>query len=140
MKKDHNVLLCRIVGMVLSVAVLIPGAANAGPPFRTDDPEPVEYQHYEFTHSQRAPTSAATRQGSGRRRTNSTTVSFRMGNFTLSRRWHSTFLLALRINSVMATLRLGSSTGSSKRMTKAGPQWSAHFQCLRCRLEIKAGG
>ncbi len=23
-------------------------AANAGPPFRTDDPEPVEYQHWEF--------------------------------------------------------------------------------------------
>jgi hypothetical protein len=24
------------------------GGANAGPPFRTDDPEPVDYQHWEF--------------------------------------------------------------------------------------------
>jgi len=47
-KKDHNALLCRIIGTALWAAVLIPGAANAGPPFRTDDPEPVEYQHYEF--------------------------------------------------------------------------------------------
>jgi hypothetical protein len=27
---------------------LIPGTANAGPPFRTDDPEPTELGHYEF--------------------------------------------------------------------------------------------
>jgi hypothetical protein len=47
-KKDHNALFCRIIGVALWAAVLIPGAANAGPPFRTDDPEPVEYQHYEF--------------------------------------------------------------------------------------------
>jgi hypothetical protein len=26
----------------------MPAAANAGPPFRTDDPEPVEFGHYEF--------------------------------------------------------------------------------------------
>ena len=30
------------------VVVLLPGSAPAGPPFRTDDPEPVDYQHYEF--------------------------------------------------------------------------------------------
>lgn len=29
-------------------ALFIAGPAMAGPPFRTDDPEPVEYQHYEF--------------------------------------------------------------------------------------------
>jgi hypothetical protein len=27
---------------------LAPSAAKAGPPFLTDDPEPVDYQHYEF--------------------------------------------------------------------------------------------
>jgi hypothetical protein len=27
---------------------LAPGTANAGPPFRTDDPVPVEFGHYEF--------------------------------------------------------------------------------------------
>jgi len=47
-KKDYNALFCRIIGAALWAAVLIPSAANAGPPFRTDDPEPVEYQHYEF--------------------------------------------------------------------------------------------
>jgi hypothetical protein len=34
--------------MAMLYAALLPGSANAGPPFRTDDPEPVEYQHYEF--------------------------------------------------------------------------------------------
>lgn len=29
-------------------ALFIAGPAMAGPPFRTDDPEPVDYQHYEF--------------------------------------------------------------------------------------------
>jgi hypothetical protein len=28
--------------------MLVPGRANAGPPFRTDDPEPVELGHYEI--------------------------------------------------------------------------------------------
>ncbi len=28
--------------------MLMPGIAKAGPPFLTDDPEPVDYQHYEF--------------------------------------------------------------------------------------------
>jgi len=30
------------------VFVILPAIALAGPPFRTDDPEPVEYQHWEF--------------------------------------------------------------------------------------------
>lgn len=30
-----------------TAAMLMPGSAIAGPPFRTDDPEPVEYQHWE---------------------------------------------------------------------------------------------
>lgn len=29
-------------------AILAPTTATAGPPFRTDDPEPVDYQHWEF--------------------------------------------------------------------------------------------
>jgi hypothetical protein len=34
---------------VLSVMTVFPsGRANAGPPFPTDDPEPVPYQHFEF--------------------------------------------------------------------------------------------
>lgn len=32
----------------LGCTILVAGAANAGPPFRTDDPEPVEYQHWEY--------------------------------------------------------------------------------------------
>lgn len=35
--------------LILFVAVLVMGAsAYAGPPFVTDDPEPVDYQHWEF--------------------------------------------------------------------------------------------
>jgi hypothetical protein len=30
------------------VFMLLPALALAGPPFRTDDPEPVEYQHWEI--------------------------------------------------------------------------------------------
>ena len=33
---------------LLGLAALAPGAARAGPPFFTDDPEPVEYKHGEF--------------------------------------------------------------------------------------------
>jgi hypothetical protein len=32
----------------IAFAALTPNAATAGPPFLTDDPEPVDYQHYEF--------------------------------------------------------------------------------------------
>ncbi len=38
----------RIGAMVLLSAALAPNAAGAGPPFRTDDPEPVGYRDYEF--------------------------------------------------------------------------------------------
>ena len=40
-RRPDAIALC--LGTVLSA-----GAASAGPPFRTDDPEPVDYQHYEF--------------------------------------------------------------------------------------------
>ena len=40
--------LCSALTATLWAAVLIPGSALAGPPFRTDDPEPVEYHHWEF--------------------------------------------------------------------------------------------
>jgi len=34
--------------IIVCYAVFAPMVASAGPPFRTDDPEPVEYGHYEF--------------------------------------------------------------------------------------------
>jgi hypothetical protein len=34
---------------VLGAWALLPSLAFAGPPFRTDDPEPVDFQHYEIT-------------------------------------------------------------------------------------------
>jgi hypothetical protein len=37
-----------LAAMATGLAALLPTAATAGPPFRTDDPEPVDYQHYEF--------------------------------------------------------------------------------------------
>jgi hypothetical protein len=37
----------RLAGLVLVALVLGAGAAQAGPPFRTDDPEPVELHHWE---------------------------------------------------------------------------------------------
>ncbi len=34
--------------LVAALAAMVVGAASAGPPFVTDDPEPVDYQHWEF--------------------------------------------------------------------------------------------
>ncbi len=42
-----NVLL-GVAAIAAALAVLAPGRASAGPPFVTDDPEPVPYQHFEF--------------------------------------------------------------------------------------------
>jgi hypothetical protein len=36
------------VTTLAAAAFVLTGAAVAGPPFRTDDPEPVDYQHWEF--------------------------------------------------------------------------------------------
>jgi hypothetical protein len=38
----------KFAALAIGLAAIVPGSASAGPPFRTDDPEPVEYQHYEF--------------------------------------------------------------------------------------------
>ena len=38
----------RAAGLALVFSVLISAVATAGPPFRTDDPEPVDYKHWEF--------------------------------------------------------------------------------------------
>jgi len=38
----------RLGGVVLALAVLLPVAGVAGPPFRTDGPEQVDYQHWEM--------------------------------------------------------------------------------------------
>jgi hypothetical protein len=44
----RSTVICRIGSAILLSAAMVPGSAIAGPPFRTDDPEPVEYHHYEF--------------------------------------------------------------------------------------------
>jgi len=38
----------RVAVIAAALAVLPAGRATAGPPFQTDDPEPVPYQHFEF--------------------------------------------------------------------------------------------
>ncbi len=38
----------RLALLTAGLAALAPVPAHAGPPFQTDDPEPVDYQHYEF--------------------------------------------------------------------------------------------
>jgi hypothetical protein len=34
--------------VALATLFLAPAAAWAGPPFQTDDPEPIDYRHFEF--------------------------------------------------------------------------------------------
>src|SRR5208282_335813 len=41
-------ILIRVAAVAAALAVLPAGRAAAGPPFQTDDPEPVPYQHFEF--------------------------------------------------------------------------------------------
>lgn len=38
----------RALSAVISLALLSPVVTQAGPPFQTDDPEPIAYGHYEF--------------------------------------------------------------------------------------------
>jgi hypothetical protein len=40
--------LLSLIATALFLAAIDPGNARAGPPFLTDDPEPVEYKHWEF--------------------------------------------------------------------------------------------
>ncbi len=40
--------MARIAGAAAGLAALVGGSASAGPPFRTDDPEPVELHHWEI--------------------------------------------------------------------------------------------
>jgi len=47
----HCVGVSRRFGVIVGwcfAALLLPAAAIAGPPYRTDDPEPVDFQHWEF--------------------------------------------------------------------------------------------
>src|SRR5665213_755591 len=37
-----------VVVRAVSALMLLSGVALAGPPFQTDDPEPIDYGHYEF--------------------------------------------------------------------------------------------
>ena len=48
--KELGESVCRAAaaGAWCSALLILPGSATAGPPFRTDDPEPVELGHYEF--------------------------------------------------------------------------------------------
>jgi hypothetical protein len=39
---------CLVLGLVTATLLAFPRAAQGGPPFVTDDPEPVDYQHWEF--------------------------------------------------------------------------------------------
>jgi hypothetical protein len=43
----HRIRLANLAS-VLGIAALLPHPAFAGPPFRTDDPVPVDYQHFEL--------------------------------------------------------------------------------------------
>jgi hypothetical protein len=45
---NTNRLLTTVLSLLLCMTVHVPPAAWAGPPFTTDDPEPVEYHHGEF--------------------------------------------------------------------------------------------
>jgi len=45
--RKHHAALSQIIRVVAALGCLS-GAALAGPPFQTDDPEPIEYKHYEF--------------------------------------------------------------------------------------------
>lgn len=48
MVSKYSNLVYRASAVALWTMALMPAAALAGPPFRTDDPEPVDYKHWEF--------------------------------------------------------------------------------------------
>ena len=47
-KSKNNFLPYIISFAIMACGLIIPGAAYGGPPFVTDDPEPVDYRHWEF--------------------------------------------------------------------------------------------
>jgi hypothetical protein len=48
MASKRKTLFYHLAAASLWATVLFPGSATAGPPYRTDDPEPVELHHWEF--------------------------------------------------------------------------------------------
>jgi hypothetical protein len=48
MTSKWKTLFYHLAAASLWATVLFPGLAIAGPPYRTDDPEPVELHHWEF--------------------------------------------------------------------------------------------
>src|SRR5580700_4424714 len=40
--------LFHLIGLTGAASLWLIGSAHGGPPFVTDDPEPVDYQHWEF--------------------------------------------------------------------------------------------
>jgi hypothetical protein len=43
-----SVTACSVLVALFATAAVVPRAAHGGPPYITDDPEPVEYRHWEF--------------------------------------------------------------------------------------------
>lgn len=112
--------------------MLLPVSAIAGPPFRTDDPEPVPYQHWEFytfsagTHV-RGDTSGV---GPG--------FEYNYGLIP-NGQLHIVAPAALPVArrcSAPAIQKWASNTGSSKKTRTAHDPWSAYFRCLSCRPEV----
>ena len=118
---------------------LAPGAANAGPPYRTDDPEPTPLGHYEFyTFS----TGTVVRDD-----TSGSLPAFELnyglipnGQLTIDASVAFDSPSAALPNSVTATRRLALSTGSSKRMSRVGDRKLPFSRSSNCQPVTKAVG
>jgi len=124
-----------VVGWCLAT-MLLPMAAFAGPPFRTDDPAPVDYRHWEFytfstgTHIKND--------------TSGVIPAFEFnygiilnGQLHIVARRHSTVRWVVRLYSAMATPNWASNTVSSTKMSTVYDRKLEYFRCLNCRPAVK---
>jgi hypothetical protein len=127
---------CQVAGLVLICSLLTFGVAMAGPPYRTDDPEPVDYQHWEYYAFTTGTHINGDTSGIG------PAAEFNYGLIP-NGQFHIVVPAAFDVpvacqdNSGMATQSLVSNTASLKRTRTVPGRKLAYFRWSNCRLEIK---
>jgi hypothetical protein len=112
-------------------------AANAGPPYRTDDPEPTPLGHYEFYTFSTGTVVRDDTSGS----LPALELNYGLipnGHSRSTHRRRSTDLPAARCNTATAIRRSVSSTGLSKRMSRVGDRKLPFSRSSNCQRVTKA--
>ena len=130
-----------LAGLIFICSLLVPAAADAGPPFRTDDPEPVELGHYEFyTFSTGTHVQGDTSGVLPGFEFNYGIIPNGMVHIVAPLAFDDASMTqpAVHIGPATGTPSSASNTGSSKRTRTVGARKLLSFRCLSCRLGVKS--